>query len=66
MPSLPRLSALRARLMEPSTRIGIVFLVGLTGHQVSIEWAQNAIDGVLLLLSLYEIWRKEQTQGGPE
>jgi hypothetical protein len=52
--------------MEPSTRIGIVFLVGLTGHQVSIEWAQNAIDGVLLLLSLYEIWRKEQTQGGPE
>jgi hypothetical protein len=53
------ISQLRARLQEPSTRIGIVFLVGLLGHKISIEWTQNAIDAFLLILSLYEIWRKE-------
>jgi|GEM_PF-3287942 len=53
------LPKIRAKLQEPSTRVGLMFLAGLTGHQIPVEVAQNIIDGVLLLTACYEVWRKE-------
>jgi hypothetical protein len=53
------MSSLYTRLREPSTRVGLVFLLGTLGHHVSPETVDQGIEALLLLISLYEIIRKE-------